>query len=321
MADYVGDLPYDYYSGDGMGYDYYSYDPSTTILEGGGGIRGSEPSSYGTNYDNSYGLQSVPYSQNYGTYQPSTSKPFTGVYPWESTTQGVSNPPPFYGSTPSYNPSSNPMGPRQLAPQMPSFGPPERTLYDRYSKLLQDPTSMSSDPAYKFMFDQGMQAFNRTAAANRMRLAGKSTLDAQKYGQGLAFNYMNQMLPQYAKGAEEELNRFVAPASIAQRSVGLGQSGTQINNAARSQYDSEMAARDLIPYTQRYMESLMGKPTMPTYGASFGGGDPFSLRLQDVLSGMGYGGNDPYSGAGMLVDPSLDISSYFPDSYDFGLVA
>ena len=54
------------------------------------------------------------------------------------------------------------------------------------SDFMDDPNSITDTPGYKFAFDQGMTALNRTAAAKGGRLGGGVLLDAQKFGQGLA---------------------------------------------------------------------------------------------------------------------------------------
>lgn len=154
------------------------------------------------------------------------------------------------------------------------LGNPERTLYDRYSQLLQNPEGMASDPAYKFLFNQGMQAFNRTAGAKGMRYSGNTMLGAQDYGQGLAYKYMNQMLPQYKGGAQEELNRFLGPAGLLPRYA-------ETNNAATSAEGSNAAAQQLIPY---YQQMLSG-------GGGSGWGSPSTSPGAFNTAGAGYGGS------------------------------
>lgn len=56
----------------------------------------------------------------------------------------------------------------------------------KLSDLLQNPGSMTSNPAYRFAFDQGMEAINRTAAAKGQLNSGNRLMDLTKYGQGLA---------------------------------------------------------------------------------------------------------------------------------------
>ena len=123
-----------------------------------------------------------------------------------------------------------------------SLGQPERTLYDRYKGLLMDPSSMASDPAYKFMYNQGLQALNRSLAAKRQTLSGKAINDSLDYGAGMTAKYMQDLLPQYRGGAQEELARFMGPAGllpgyaasnrVAQNSAEFGGGNPSTDNSA-----------------------------------------------------------------------------------------
>lgn len=261
-----------------MSGDYYSFNDDGS-MEGGGYTSMDEYP--GASFSMPPGYESYPsYTQRYGGG-------FTGLNPWESEDWK-----PSFGPTDpvGMDPRGrmNPLGNRQLAPTSPSrpppnLGSPERTLYDRYSGLLRDPSSMGQDPAYAFLFNQGMQALNRTAAANRMRFAGKTMNDATKFGQGLAYDYMNKMLPQYKAGADEELSRWMGPSQIANQTYGLdqgnirlAQTGTALNNTERGNIESSQAAMDLIPtFSQAYNNMMMPGGTTPNYGSyeapSFGG--------------------------------------------------
>lgn len=60
--------------------------------------------------------------------------------------------------------------------------------------LLNNPSSITEDPGYKFQFDQGMEALNRTAAAKGMLGSGNRLMDLVKYGQGMASSAYNNRL-------------------------------------------------------------------------------------------------------------------------------
>lgn len=79
---------------------------------------------------------------------------------------------------------------------------------DRLKALVENPSQVTSSPAYQFLMDQGMNALNRTAAAKRMRFAGKTQLDAQKYGQGLAAQEYGKLYNQLLQGAQSEVGRW-----------------------------------------------------------------------------------------------------------------
>jgi hypothetical protein len=53
-------------------------------------------------------------------------------------------------------------------------------------KLMNDPNSIANTNAYKFRFNQGQQALERSAAARGMTGSGNTLAALQEYGQGLA---------------------------------------------------------------------------------------------------------------------------------------
>ena len=60
------------------------------------------------------------------------------------------------------------------------------TYAKRLDELYKNPESLRDTPGYKFRFDEGMRALNRTSAAKGDRLSGNVLLEASRYGQGLA---------------------------------------------------------------------------------------------------------------------------------------
>lgn len=186
-----------------------------------------------------------------------------------------------------------------------TLGAPERTLYDRYSSLLQNPAGMQSDPAYTFLFNQGQQALNRSLAAKRLSYSGKALGETAAYGQGMAYDYMNKLLPQYQAGAQEELRRFMGPA-------GLLPSYTGANNQVTSREGSDAASKELLPYYQRMLDSQMGgggSSAGPSYGGLTGGYN-FQPRLQ---AAMGPGGSTGYQ-------PPASLDSWgttYPETVDY----
>ena len=159
-----------------------------------------------------------------------------------------------------------PTGLAAQQPQQIGLGKPERTLYDLYSSRLQDPSSFSQDPAYKFLFNQGMQAYLRSRAASGMRLAGSTDLGAMKYGEDLTHTYLKGMLPEYGAGAKSELERYMGPA-------GLLPEYANVSNRAINQAGQSQAAQQLLPYYQTMMGSGYGGgyAPPPAWGG-YGGG-------------------------------------------------
>ena len=94
---------------------------------------------------------------------------------------------------------------------MPAAAPD--AAYKRYLALLTNPSEAFKDPAYQAILQQGTDALGRTAAANRMRFAGKTMNDFQTLGQRTAAGYLGQVANQYAGAAGEERARYGADLS------------------------------------------------------------------------------------------------------------
>ena len=84
--------------------------------------------------------------------------------------------------------------------------------------LLSNPGSITSDPGYKFQFDEGTKALNNGAAARGMTYSGAQGKALQRYGQDFGASKLDQ-----------SLNRLTTVA-------GLGQVGANSNNAATQNY-------------------------------------------------------------------------------------
>ena len=71
---------------------------------------------------------------------------------------------------------------------------PNRGQYvNQLNTLMQNPGSFASSPAYKFAFDQGTEALNRSMASKGLANSGTRLAELTKYGQGLAGQqYFNQ---------------------------------------------------------------------------------------------------------------------------------
>ena len=142
----------------------------------------TQPDYMRTNYDFNTGGYSQPMGpQSYGG----------GVTP-----QGYNAPAPNRGGGFSIQQDYN-------APVPVGAGP----LWSRYQSVQTNPAALTADPAYQFLFNQGQEALNRTAAARRMRFAGKTMLDAQNFGQGLAAQNFRTMLGELRAGAQDEYGR------------------------------------------------------------------------------------------------------------------
>ena len=64
---------------------------------------------------------------------------------------------------------------------------------NQLNSLMRNPGQFSSSPAYKFAFDQGMEALNRNLASRGLANSGTRLAELTKFGQGMAGQqYFNQ---------------------------------------------------------------------------------------------------------------------------------
>lgn len=320
-----------YYTGAGSGYNQaanygmqgmeYSMAPGTGMYSVGGGDWQGIQSAPGDSYyypnemsmaagRSMYSDQNPSYRANFNfDLNPEASSPTTGSRGGAPGSRGA----PGGGGAPAQQPYQRiALGQpeRTIYDQFSSTvrGGPERTLYDRYSQMLQNPERMTQDPAYQFLFNQGMQAFNRTAAGKKMQLAGKTGLDAMQYGQGLGLSNARQMIPLYQQGAGTELNRFIGGANA------LGQGASQelqrfmgpagllpnyagFNNQVSQMQGADAATAQLLPYYQQMLSGGGGgsyagggaespgtfKPTGASYGGVTPGGQGYDQRLSPEI--------------------------------------
>lgn len=96
----------------------------------------------------------------------------------------------------------------QVAGMSPNVAGPERTLYDKYSNILQDPGQIANDPAYQFMLQQAQQASGRQLAGGRMSKSGNAAIQAAKVATGTAGNYLRDLSSIYGAGAQTEGQRW-----------------------------------------------------------------------------------------------------------------
>ena len=114
----------------------------------------------------------------------------------------------------------------------------------RYNALLSDPSSIQADPYYNFLQQQGEQALGRSAGARRMRFAGKTMLDFQNQGQGLAAGYLQQLLPQLRAGAQDETARLTNEALATSQENQLKALSSDPYGVARSAASKYRTLRD-----------------------------------------------------------------------------
>jgi hypothetical protein len=90
----------------------------------------------------------------------------------------------------------------------PSVGAAPRTLYDRYSSLLMDPSSMMNDKNVGFMLDQAQEAARRQLAAGRMRHSGNALTELAQVTSGNLMSQFGNLADIYGGGADREFGRW-----------------------------------------------------------------------------------------------------------------
>lgn len=104
-----------------------------------------------------------------------------------------------------------------------------QTGIDGINALLKDPNSIQDSNAYKFRFDQGLQANDRSAAAGGRLFSGGHQADLLAYGQGMA-----------SQEYDNQWSRLMGLANMGQNSaVGAGQMGQNNANAISGLYGQQ----------------------------------------------------------------------------------
>ena len=98
-----------------------------------------------------------------------------------------SNPANLIGSTDYLAQIQQYLNPQSIAAGGAASGTQTANPYEqRLQQLVNDPNSISDSNAYKFRFNQGQQALERSAAAKGMRGSGNTLAALAQYGQGMA---------------------------------------------------------------------------------------------------------------------------------------
>lgn len=109
------------------------------------------------------------------------------------------------------------------------FGPYRAQYAQQLSGLMSDPSSITKDPGYQFQYDQGLQAVNRSMAAQGFLGSGNMGTALTKYGQDYATNYLGQ---------KEQFLSGLAGANIAPNF----NAGVQMNNMGLNTANSSLAS-------------------------------------------------------------------------------
>lgn len=150
------------------------------------------------------------------------------------------------------------------------------------------------DPSYKFRFEQGQQALERSQASKGLLGSGNAAIELQQYGQGVASQeygaQFNRML-QAMSGVEEQFNvqqnRLMTLAGVnldplGSRKVGVGEMGNAVaaqGNVLQAQSQREQRAmeqgqwQDQMGMNQSYQQGLKeAMAPAPSLVSQLGGG-------------------------------------------------
>lgn len=106
-----------------------------------------------------------------------------------------------------------------------------------YQNLLQNPSSITSDPGYQFGFQQGQAAYDNSGSARGMRLSGAQAKALTKFGQDYGQTKFNESLNRYGNlaGLGQTGSGTIANAGMNYANT-AGNNITGAGNAAASGY-------------------------------------------------------------------------------------
>ncbi|MDC0529210.1 hypothetical protein OAO19_02965 [Gammaproteobacteria bacterium] len=150
----------------------------------------------------------------------------------------------------------------------------------KYQSLLDDPSSITSNPAYQFRKQQGQDALSSSYLASGMGLSGRAGKGLAEYGQNFAMDEYQNTLNRYSTlanyGSAAVAGQSAAGSAYANNvSSNLSSLGSNIGQGYQN-LGSIQAASAMAPYN-----SMMGGLSLATsaYGAGmFGGGSAGSVR-------------------------------------------
>lgn len=204
--------------------------------------------------------------------------------------------------------------------------------------LIQNPGSVAQQPGYQFLMDQGTQALMRSAAGPGgvgLGSGGMST-ELLQYGQGLASQYYDRTLQEYAGYAGANINPANPAQALQMKGGAAGSVGSSISgltgalpgvaqmisklfpgNAPGTAGGGGGGAPSGIPgLSQSQYASDLSQLFSGTYGSPY---TPYDTGFSNVSSNLGY---DPvtgdYSGVSTPSFSQYDLSSgYSPFTGDY----
>lgn len=192
----------------------------------------------------------------------------------------------------------------------PNVGGPDRTLYDRYSALLQNPSSMMNDQNVQFMLNQAQTAAQRQLAAGRMRHSGNALIELALVTQGNLMSQFGNLANIYGQGAQAELGRWDTQAgrqleASGQRAAALGKAGDLYLGAGDLGVGAGMLGIEasklglgMSELELKRVQSGIQSPMEQYRAAQTAAANPYQPYTTASLTnqpGLGYGGAIPYN--------------------------
>lgn len=109
-----------------------------------------------------------------------------------------------------------------------------RQANDAVSRLISDPSSVRSLPAYQFLMDQGTRAIDRSAASNGSLFSGRTGKALETYGQGLADKTYGDQLARLLGVSQQGLSATGANVATQAQGIGTQAQGYQGQLGARA---------------------------------------------------------------------------------------
>ena len=173
---------------------------------------------------------------------------------------------------------------------------------DAVGRLLADPSSVRSLPAYQFLLGEGTKAIDRSAVSNGNLFSGKTGKALETYGQNLA-----------DKTYGDQLSRLMG---VSQQ--GLGATGASIGTQAQG-YGGQLGAR-----TSAYGQDFNSAGTIGQ--GDIAAANAKTQGMQNLLNGLGmlggqalsFGAGGGFTGAGNSIGKLLGPSGGYTGFTSFG---
>jgi hypothetical protein len=159
---------------------------------------------------------------------------------------------------------------------------------DMLSKLMNDPSSITSDPGYQFQLQQGLNSVQGSNAASGMLNSGNTMAALMKYGQDYASTGFN--------------NKALLLAQLAGANVGSPGTAGQIAN------QQNLMNQQTAGILGQQLGNAVSSNWNNWFGGSSGGGYGFTTGSSDPYYS---GGGNTYGFSSGVSDPSYGVSYGF----------